>query len=138
MDLVVDANILFASALKDGMTAELLFIDTFRVYAPEYIFEEFAKYREMLLDRTERTCEEFERFLTILKRRIIVVPKEEYGPWNITAKDVSPDPEDVPYFALALKIGGGIWSNDRNLKSQERVPVYSTSELLVMLKDGFP
>lgn len=134
MDLIVDANILFTCALKDGMTAEMLFIDKLHLYTPEFIFEEFAKYREMLLERTERTEEEFERFLMILKKRIIVVPKEEYGLWNGPAKDVSPDPGDIAYFALALMIGGCIWSNDKRLKGQKRVPVYSTSELLAMLK----
>ena len=34
------------------------------------------------------------------------------------------------YFALALKLNCGIWSNDKKLKNQDKVKVYSTEDLL--------
>ena len=38
--------------------------------------------------------------------------------------------ESVKYFALALKLNCPIWSEDKALKKQSKVKVYSTSELL--------
>ena len=38
--------------------------------------------------------------------------------------------KDVLYFALALKLKCGIWSNDKKLKEQNKVKVYCTGELL--------
>ena len=34
------------------------------------------------------------------------------------------------YFALELKLNWGIWSNDKKLKEQNKVKVYSTEDLL--------
>lgn len=36
----------------------------------------------------------------------------------------------VHYFALAMELGCGIWSNDKKLKEQEIVKVWSNKELL--------
>jgi len=45
------------------------------------------------------------------------------------AEKISPDKDDVIYFALALKLNCAIWSNDKNLKEQNRIKIYSTSDL---------
>jgi len=46
------------------------------------------------------------------------------------AKKLSPDPDDAAYFALALKLGIPIWSNDKKLTGQKQVRIYSTEELM--------
>ena len=133
MDLVVDANIIFASLIKDSLTAELLFNDRFHLHAPEFLLEELDKYRAFLLDKTRRNDEDFEEFLRIIKRRLTLVPKEEIAPFLEKATHISPDPGDIPYFALALKMGCAIWSNDTILKNQSVVVVFSTKDILEML-----
>lgn len=55
MDLVVDANILFAALVKESRTAELLFRDDFHLYAPDFILQEFSKYEQELLEKTARS-----------------------------------------------------------------------------------
>ena len=45
------------------------------------------------------------------------------------AEEISPDEKDILYFALALKLKCGIWSNDKRLKQQDQVRIYSTAEL---------
>jgi len=131
MDIIVDANILFAALIKDNVTAELLVRNDFHLYAPEFIFEEFEEYKELILKKTERTPDEFERFLNILQRRITLVPKEELIDFLDQAKRISPDQKDVPYIAVALKLRCPIWSNDKDLKEkQNKVKIYHTHELL--------
>ncbi len=129
MDLIVDANILFAALVKDSRTAELLFRDDFHLYAPDFILQEFAKYERELLEKTERSHDDFGRFLEILTRRITIVPVEEIKPFLKDASNISPDPGDVPYFALALKLNAGIWSNDARLQNQTQVRVWKTPQL---------
>jgi predicted nucleic acid-binding protein len=133
MDLIIDANILFASLIRDGLTAELLFAEDLDIFAPRFLLEEMDKHRELLREKTHRTGAEFEEFEKILKRRIRIVPKEVLEGWLERAKRISPDPGDIPYFALALKLGCGIWSNDARLKDQKDVAVYSTKDILDML-----
>ena len=133
MELVVDANILFAALIKDGLTAEMLFIDDLHLHAPKFILEEMDKYRKYLREKTGRTDEEFDEFFRALERRMTFVPGEDIKGWMDKARRASPDPGDAPYFALALKLGCEIWSNDARLKHQKVVGVISTKELLARL-----
>lgn len=66
----------------------------------------------------------------ILQWRIEFVPVEEFKDFLKEAELVCPDPDDIEYFALALKLNCPIWSEDKRLKKQSKVKVFSTSELL--------
>lgn len=129
MDLVIDANVLFSALIKDSFAYNLLFSGSFHIFTPEYIFTELEKHKEEILKKTERTAEEFFRLLETLKRRIIIVPLEELVHYIDEAEELTPDPYDMVYFALALKLSCAIWSNDKKLKEQGKVKVYNTHEL---------
>lgn len=131
MDLVIDSNILFAALLKESGTSEILFKHT--LYAPEFIFEEFRKYRDYLKSKTKRTEEQFNELFDLFERNVILIPKEEIKLFIEKAEKISPDTKDVAYLALALKLRCGLWSNDKDLKEkQNTIPVYSTKELISM------
>ena len=131
MDLVIDSNILFAALLKESGTSDILFKHT--LYAPEFIFEEFRKYKDYLKGKTKRTEENFNKLFDLFERNVILIPKEEIGPFIGKAKKISPDEKDVVYLALALKLKCDLWSNDRALKEkQNAIQVYSTEELIEM------
>lgn len=130
MDLVIDANVLFSILIKTGKTEELFFEEDLHLFAPEFLFEEFEKYKELILEKTERTKEEFSRLITILKKRIKTIPNEETDKFLPEAKKVSPDPKDADYFAIALKMKCPLWSNDKTLKLKQKiVEIYSTENL---------
>lgn len=107
----------------------MIFDDAVRLYTPEFIIEEFLKYEELILKKTHRTEEEFVTIMHQIKDVITVVHKEEYSKFMGIAKSISPDEKDAMYFALALKLGCGIWSNDKALKNQNKVEVIGTREL---------
>ena len=131
MKLVVDANILFAALIKKRSTAELLISDKFQLFAPEFLFEEFSKYEELILKKTHRSNKEFNQFLELLKDQITIVPKKEITPFIDKAEKISPDPKDTIYLALALALKSNVWSNDKKLKEgQNKVNVLSTEELI--------
>jgi len=127
MDLVVDANILFSALIKNGMTSDLLF--KHRAYAPEFIFVEFKKYKEEIKEKTQRTDDDFNELFDLFERNIILIPKEEIEPFIDKAEEISPDSKDVVYIALAMKLHCALWSQDKKLKKQNIVKVYSTEEL---------
>lgn len=131
MDLVLDANILFAALIRRNKTSDLLFRNDLHLYAPKFIFTEFNKYKELIKKKTERTNEEFDRLVELFQRRITLVPLEEIKPFVEKAKTISPDIKDVPYVALALKLNIAIWSNDKSLKEKQNIiKVYSTNDLI--------
>lgn len=130
MDLVVDANILFAVLINTGKTEELFFEEDVHLFAPEFIFEEFKKYEDTILEKTKRTPEEFEELLSILKKKIKTIPNEETEKYISFARRISPDSKDADYIALALKLRCPLWTNDKKLKEQSEVKIYSTTELI--------
>ena len=131
MKLVVDANILFASLIKSGETAKLLFSEHHEFFSPEFLFNEFNKYKEVILTKTKRSSEDFQQFLDILKSRIKIIPYERIYPYMREATELSPDPKDTVYIALALLLNCHIWSNDKELsEKQKRIRIIMTAELV--------
>ncbi len=106
MDLVVDANVLFSALIKEGFSHNLFFNENLHLFTPEYIFTELEKHKKELLNKTEK------------------------------AEEITPDPDDMAYFALALKLNCAIWSNDKKLKPQDKVEVYNTHELDKIIKNS--
>lgn len=134
MLLVVDANVLFAVAIKSGGTAELFFSEELELVTPEFIFEELAKHKPELLEKSHRSADEFEIFLSVMMEKVKSVSLEDIKEFVNEAESVCPDPKDVPYFALALKLSCPIWSNEKKLKEQPKVKVLSTEDLLELVK----
>ena len=134
MDLVIDANILFSILIKYGNNEDLLFQEDLHIFAPEFLFEEFEKYKSLILEKTEREEKDFDKFLGILKKKIKIIPNEEIELFIEEAKSICPDEKDIDYFALALKLKCGIWSNDKELKEQNKIKVYSTNDLIQSFK----
>lgn len=77
---------------------------------------------------------EFGLMETVLSWKINFVPTTEFRDFLEEAKSISPDPDDVEYFAPALKLKSAIWSNDNALKKQSVVKVFSTPELIKALE----
>lgn len=55
MDLIVDANILFAALIKDGGTSSIMFRNDLDLFAPEFLLEELTKHEQTILDKTHRS-----------------------------------------------------------------------------------
>ena len=131
MDLVVDANVLFSILIKSGKTEEIMLETELHLFCPEFIFEEFEKYKDEILEKTKRTEKEYKDVFEIIKVKIKTIPNEETEKYMDEARRISPDKKDVDYFALALKMKCAIWSNDKPITNkQNEVIVYNTEELV--------
>jgi len=81
--------------------------------------------------KTERSKEEFDKPINILKQKIKIMPNEETEEFMLQAEKICPDKKDIDYFALALKLKCPLWSNNRILKTKQNVViVYSSEELI--------
>ncbi|NVM37895.1 MAG: hypothetical protein HWN81_20045 [Candidatus Lokiarchaeota archaeon] len=131
MKLVVDANNLFASMIKESLTAELLLSDKLNLFAPEFLFDEFTKYEEYILEKTNRSKEDFAQYLNIFKEEIEIIPQNVITLFIEKVEKFTPDPKDTVYLACALAIDSKIWSKDKRLKEgQEEIEVITTEELI--------
>lgn len=135
MDLVIDANILFASLIKEGVTAELILDENMHLFAPEFLLEEFYNNKTEILNKTHRTEQEFNDIYNILKEIITIIPAEEFKEFLKSAEKILADHlKDIPYFALALKLKCTVWSNEAGLKNRNGVIVYSTQDILKLMR----
>ncbi len=131
--LVVDANIIISALLKDSTTRWLLLAERWpRLAVPEYMAVELAAHAGELAERLHISEPEitaiFEELIAAAK--IEIFQNGDYSELLPAALGFSPDPKDAPYFALALKLGCPLWSQDSALKKQSEIMVYSTKELV--------
>lgn len=138
MELIIDANILFSALIKDRTTRKIILFSDYSFFIPEFIFEELNKHKGIILEKAHISEEELkEVFNEIIENsNIQIIPKSEFNNNIMPAKEITPDPDDVHYFALALKLNCPIWSNDKDLKKQNNVKVYSTEDILNLLSKG--
>ena len=134
MELIIDANVLMSALVKaKGFTYDLIFNDKIKLSAPELLLSEFEKHKEEITKKSNLSKEELDLFLSLISARIDLIPLSEFKNQIDHAERISPDPDDTEYLALALKLNCPIWSNDKKLKEQEIIKIYSTEELIKII-----
>ncbi|MFH1073139.1 MAG: PIN domain-containing protein [Nanoarchaeota archaeon] len=130
MKLTVDTNILFSYFWQYSITRKLLMSQDLELFAPEFALEEINKHQEEIIKKNNLTKEEFDQIKFDLAIAVTFIPLEDYAPFLKKALKISPDPNDVDFFALAMKLKTPIWSNDARLKKQNKITIFSTIELM--------
>lgn len=126
--MVMDANIVFAILISKGKTDEIFFELNVPLYAPSLILSELGRYSSYLAKKSKRNSQGFRKKLVEVMRKIQIISVQEI--FLDATKSFSPDIDDVPFLALALQLNCLLWSNDKRLKEQDVIPVFSTDELL--------
>lgn len=132
MKLVLDSNIIFSALIKKSKTRDVILSDFFELYAPEYIFNEIIKHKELLLRKSKLDQGDFDALLLLLQKHIHLVTKEKYDKKMAIAEDIlrNIDITDSPFLALALAFNCSIWSNDGHFQQQNKVVVYTSKDLM--------
>lgn len=137
--IVADTNILISALLKDhSIHARLIKSKFFDIYFPEYGLKEIEKYRGYIIAKRERDSQslslEFsERYIM---EEVKIAPFDLYRQKIVDASEIMKeiDEKDAPILALALQLCCPIWSNDKHFKRQKATKVYTTADLLDLLK----
>ena len=135
MKLVVDANILLASLLKDATTRELLLTGKTQFFAPSQLLKEIKHLlnNSKIRKRLKLNDEELYELSSAILSRINFIPEKIFLPFIKESLSLVTHTEDSPYIALALALKIPLWSNDSALKQQSAVAVISTRELIKLL-----
>jgi len=137
MKLVIDTNVLFSFFRKDSTTRRLILnFEILELSTPSFCLDELREHRELVCEKSALSDQEFEEALNALSIFVRVFPHNEYKEFMRDARDISPDTDDIDLFALALKLGCPIWSEDGRLKDQSKVKVFSTRELIELLHEA--
>ncbi len=128
MKLVVDTNVLITFFWEKSVLHRLLYHH--ELFAPEFALEEINKYEKEIRQKIGLSVVSFKRIKTELATLAYFVSLSAYQQQIKKALKISPDKNDVDFFALALTLNLPLWSNDKKLKQQNKVLVYTTAELL--------
>ncbi len=135
MDVVADTNVLFSFFNERSSVREISLSGVVLLYSPSFALAELERHKDDIMKRFSLDESRFNVAFGLLKSTVEFVPEEAYADAIPRAKDTSPDPDDVDFFALAIKLGLPLWSNDRKLKAQSDVRVFSTKELVALLPE---
>ena len=119
---------------SQGKTFELIFNSQINLFAPEYLTTEIEKHKQEILEKSSLSYSDFDTILSLISPQISFVSYRDFSSLSQQAKSISPDKNDTEYFALALKLNCPIWSNDKRLKEQSEIRIYSTTELINLLE----
>jgi predicted nucleic acid-binding protein len=126
--IILDANVLFAALLSDGLTRKLI-LSLDGLIAPEFLLEEFEKHRDYLKEKSGNP--RFDVSERELLRRISFIPTEDLKPYKKEAIAIIGhiDIDDVAYIACALAHSCAIWSDDAHFRKQDIIPVFTTAQM---------
>lgn len=137
MELVVDANILLAGFMKNAVTRELFLDSRLKLHAPEHLIYETRRHllgNSDLKRRIGLSSGQIKEIWFLLTQNIESHAQEDYRKTYPSAFHIAPHPENAPYLALALSMGISVWSNDKGMKTQDKVRVLTTQEVLNKLR----
>lgn len=138
MRLVVDSNVLFTLFWEDSVFRNIL-NKSVELFAPEYALEEINKHSSELIKKISCSESEFKKLKRDLALKVEFIPLEEYSSAfpkvlsmadQLTKKEYMEFVKDIDFFALAVKIGCPIWSNDKLFKKQSKVLVFTNREII--------
>jgi len=132
LKIVIDSNILFSALIKDSITRRIILDYENQFLFPSYIFGEMEIHKTELLTKSKMKEKDFEELLSLLIRKVIIIPNELLLHYKKEAyqiiKDI--DPDDVIFIASALAFTDSvIWSDDKKLKQQSKIRIINTNEM---------
>ncbi len=105
----------------------------------EFLLDELEEHKAEIIFKMHANQFGYERALSIITRKVRIVRREAYSPYLDEARAIigAADKDDVAYIAVAMGINtDGLWSYDPHFKQQNAVKLFSTGELLNIIKKG--
>ena len=131
--IVLDANIVISALIKNSFTRRFITKSDHEFWFPEQAFDRIEKYKELIIKKSGLSSKTVDSIFESLFMRVNIVPKVRSDAKLPKAKEVmiSIDKEDALFVASALSMLDAIlWSDDKHLKKQDLVAVYTTKEIL--------
>ena len=132
----MNTNIIIKALIRNSKVRAILLNPNHQFYLPEYAIEEVEKHLSLLMEKTKLSEEEIRLALSILLTNIQVIPSEAVSAkWDAAEEIIGPIGKgDIPFMAASLSIAcDGIWSDDKDLKRQRRMKVWSTKEIMHLI-----
>ncbi len=136
MKVVIDTNIIISALIKDSTTRKLIVNSNWEFYYPEASFHELSKHKNIVMEKSGISEQDYAKVLNILLSRIKIVPEEHIQQKLKEAVNLlgKIDTDDVVFLATALSIAKSVvWSDDRHFEKQDKVKVMKTKDISKLL-----
>jgi len=104
-------------------------------FTPSFCIDELNEHKGLICEKSKLSDSEFEEVLDDLLIFVKVYSLLEYKEFLLDVNALSPDPDDIDLFALALKLDCPLWAQEKAFNTQSRVKVVSTSDLISLLSE---
>ena len=117
--VVVDTNKIFSALLRPSGIRAILLSNSYQFVAPNFIGVEIFKHYPKIIKHSSHSAKEIVELYRILTDNIeYIIPtkislENRQKAYDLTA-DI--DLKDIVYVALALEVGGKLWTGDDRLK----------------------
>ncbi len=137
MQVIVDSNRVFSALLSKGKVFEVFILNKslkkIDFISPELLFNEIGRNLGDIVNRSKLSSKELSIVFNLIKEQVEPIPFEDFNNLADEAEKISPHEKDAKYFALALFMNCGIWSNEKAFRDQTKVKIFSDDELLKFL-----
>lgn len=133
MELVVDTNILFSFFNERSRARQISVSGEVILYSPEFALKELEAHKADIIGDFSLNESQFEAIMKLLNAVVKFESEDTYSEKFQEAKEISPDPDDIDFFALALKRDRAIWSDEEKLRRQSAVRVLTTKDVAKLL-----
>lgn len=136
MEIVVDTNVIISSLLRNGLTRKIIFLSHLKMYTVDYAKTEIEVHKEELLSKSKLDERSLNYLNEFIFSKIDLIPIKNIEPFRNKAEEIMSeiDIDESFFLALAMSLNCPVWSNDAHLKRQSVVKVYTTKELLDLLR----
>ena len=133
MKVTVDANILFSCLIKDAGTRKVFFNPSLSLFAPEFIVKELLIHVQEVQKKSGLSDEDFSILVEKVFSQLRLIKDKDLAPFLPAAATLITDSKDWLYLACALREDSLLWSNDLGFKTQTRVKVMNTKEVIAIV-----
>lgn len=133
MKFVLDTNVFLKALIKDSTVRGIVIGSNHEFLIPAHLIDEIGEHLDEVEEKSGLSRREIESVMDTLLGRIRFVGEEQVrSHWEEGEKATKEvDEGDIPFVATALAVHcDGVWSDDRHLKRQNKVRVWTTREVV--------
>ena len=132
MRLILDTNVILKALIRDSVVRAILLGSSHEFFVPEHAIDETKKHLRLVAEKSGLSEGETASVLVALLAHVNVIPADKVASKLREAEATISkiDAGDVPFIAAALSVDcAGIWSDDKHLKRQSRIRIWTTKDV---------
>lgn len=136
---MLDTNVILKALIRDSVVRGILLGSSHEFFIPEYAIEETRKHLDVVAKKSGLSESEIDSVIDTLLTNIKVIPADQVrSKWKEAEEAIGRvDSDDVPFVAASMSVScDGIWSDDKHLKLQNKVKVWTTRDVTGLSGDA--